>query len=202
MRLFVTRPSPYARKAWAAVHELGLEERVEIAVLPPRMPQVAKPDLEAENPLGKVPVLVLDDGRFIADSPVILAYLNELAGGSLIPSGELKWQALTLEALADGCMDAGVVLRVEQLKDEERRDPSEVEAYTAKIDRTLDRIEREPFWLEEPFNAGQLALACAVDWLIFRDLVPDPLPGRLRLASFIESVRGRPALAATMPQAA
>ena len=84
MRLIVTKPSPYARKARAAVLELGLDGRVEIVEVPARPPNEPKPDLEALNPLGKVPSLILDDGRLIADSPVIVAFLNDLGGGSLI----------------------------------------------------------------------------------------------------------------------
>ncbi|MDP8994517.1 MAG: glutathione S-transferase N-terminal domain-containing protein [Pseudomonadota bacterium] len=199
MRLFVTKPSPYARKAWAAVHELGLERRCEIVELPARMPTVPKPELDAVNPLGKVPTLVTDEGRFVVDSPVIVAYLDALAGGRLIPAGDARWPVLTLESLADGCMDAGVVLRVEQLKQEERRDRDQVAAHEAKIARTLDLIEGDPAWLEGGLNAGQLALACAIDWLIFRALVADPLAGRPRLAAFAERVRARPAMAATRP---
>ncbi|WP_166041140.1 glutathione S-transferase N-terminal domain-containing protein [Sphingosinicella sp. YJ22] len=199
MRLIVTRASPYARKTRAAVIELGLEDRVEIVEVPIRLPQQSKPDVEAVNPLGKIPVLELDDGRLIADSPVIVAYLDDLAGGGLIPRGADKWRVLTLEALADGCMDAGFVLRMEQLKAEERRDPAEVAAYTAKIERTLDRIEQEPHWLAGDFNVGQLALACALDWIVFRGLVADPLAGRPRLRDWLAATRGRPSLAATRP---
>jgi glutathione S-transferase len=201
MRLLVTTASPYARKTRAAVIELGLDERVEIVRVPIRLPQQAKPEVEAANPLGKIPVLVLDDGRPIADSPVIVAYLDALAGGGLIPRGEDKWRALTLEALADGCMDAGVVLRLEQLKPAERQDAAEVAAYQAKIARTLDRIEADPHWLDGRFDVGQLALACAIEWMIFRELVPDPLAGRPRLAEWLGRLRGRPSLAATAPQA-
>jgi glutathione S-transferase len=197
LRLFVTRPSPYARKAWAAVHELGLIDRVEVVELPARMPQTPKPDLDAINPLGKVPALCMGDGRFIVDSPVILAYLDALAGEKLLPAGEDRWRVLTLEALADGCMDAGVVLRIEQLKGGASHDPLECAVHEEKIARTLDEIERSPHWLAGAFNRGQLALACAVDWLVFRDLVPDPLAGRPRLAALMRDLRARPALAAT-----
>lgn len=201
MRLLVTRASPYARKTRAAVIELGLEERVQVVEVPIRLPQQAKPDVEAANPLGKIPVLVLADGQLIADSPVILAYLDELAGGGLIPAGEDKWRALTLEALADGCMDAGFVLRMEQLKPAERQDVGEVAAYQAKIARTLDRIEAEPHWLDGGFDVGQLALACAIDWMIFRELVPDPLAARPGLAAAMARLRARPSLGATKPAA-
>ena len=199
MRLIVTKPSPYARKAWAAVLELGLEGRVEIAEVPARPPNMPKPDLEAVNPLGKVPSLILDNGSLIADSPVIVAFLDELSGGSLIPSGPERWRALTLEALGDGCMDSGVVLRVDQLKDEDCRDPEEVAAHTWKIARTLDFIEADPSWLEGPFHVGQLSLLCAIDWLAFRSLVPDPEAGRPRLSAWARQLRSRPSLQATIP---
>ena len=199
MRLYVTKPSPYARKAWAAVLELGLGDRVEIVELPARMPTVPKPDLDIVNPLGKVPALITHDGELIADSPVILAYLDELAGSRLIPAGPERWRVLTLQALADGCMDAGVVMRVESLKGEAHRDPAEIAAHGAKIERTLDMIEADPRWLPEEINVGSLALLCAIDWLIFRNLIPYPLIGRPHLAYAMAALSERPALVATRP---
>jgi glutathione S-transferase len=200
MQLYVTKPSPYARKAWAAVLELGLEDQVEIIELEPRMPTVAKPDLEPINPLGKVPTLVIGDGQLILDSAVIVAYLNQLASGNLIPEGPERWRALTLEALANGCMDAGIVLRVESLKAEAKRDEAEIAAYTAKIDRTLDMIEQDEIWLAQPFTVGALSLVCVLDWFAFRQILPDPLGGRPRLAGWLAGLRDRPSLAATRPR--
>ena len=199
MRLFVTKPSPYARKAWSAVFELQLQDRVEIVELPARMPTVPKPELEAVNPLGKVPALANGQGELIVDSPVIVAYLDALTGGRLIPAGEARWQALTLEALADGCMDAGVVMRVDFLKAEAKRDAEEVTAHAAKIARTLDMIESRPDWLRPDLDAGGLALVCALDWLVFRELVADPVAGRPRLAEWFAAMRERPSLVATRP---
>ena len=199
MRLYVTKPSPYARKAWVALLELGLKYRVEIVELPARMPTVPKPDLEAVNPLGKVPCLVTDDGDLIADSPVIVAFLDHLAGGGLIPPEPERWRALTLEALADGCMDAGVVLRVEGLKGEAYRDVGDIAAHGAKIERTLDLIESDPRWLSGEINVGSIALVCAVDWLIFRSLIHFPLIGRPHLAYAMARLLERPAFAATRP---
>ncbi len=199
MRLYVSKPSPYARKAWAAVLHLGLQDRVEIVELPARMPTVPKPDLEAVNPLGKVPALVTDDGELIVDSPVVVAYLNSVAGGALIPPAPDQWRVLSLEALADGCMDAGVVLRIESLKGEAFRDPAEIAAHEAKIERTLDLVERNARWLRGDVNVGTLALACAIDWLIFRKLIQFPLIGRPRLAQAMAALGELPAMAATKP---
>ena len=199
MHLYVTRPSPYARKARAAVRELGLEPRVEELLLEPRLPWMAKPDLDPLNPLGKVPALITDAGALIVDSPVIVAFLDDDAGGGrLVPSGPQRWRSLSLEALADGIMDAGVVLRLQSLKPEERRDGDDIDAHRAKIARTLDHIEADPAWLEGGFDVGQLGLACALEWLAFRALIPGLGP-RPRLSAWLASVADRPALAATRP---
>ena len=202
MRLYVTKPSPYARKARAAVLELGLQDRVEIKVLEPRLATAPKPDLEPLNPLGKVPALITDDDQLIVDSPVIVAFLDDLAGGRLIPTGPDRWRVLSLEALADGCMDAGVVLRLEGLKGEAHRNEAEIAAHQAKIERTLDMLEADPSWLEGEINVGTLALACAIDWLIFRELIPYPLIGRPHIAHAVGKLAERPAVSATRPQAA
>ena len=199
MRLYVTKPSPYARKAWAALLELGLEAQVEVIQLQGRPPTAPKPDLDPINPLGKVPALVTDEELLIIDSPVIVAFLDSRAGGRLIPGGADQWRARSLEALADGCMDAGVMLRLERLKGEGHRDAIEVAAYEAKIERTLDMIESEPHWLRGEMNVGTLALACAIDWLIFRELIPYPLIGRPNLAHAMGALAERPALIATRP---
>jgi glutathione S-transferase len=106
---------------------------------------------------------------------------------------------LTLEALADGCMDAGVVLRVESLKGEAHRDPAEIAAHEAKIERTLDLLEKDGRWLSEDLNAGTLALVCAIDWLMFRKLIQFPLIGRPHLAHLMAKLSAESALAATKP---
>jgi glutathione S-transferase len=198
-RLYVTRPSPYARKARAAVLELGLEGEVELVELESRLPTMPKPDLDPLNPLGKVPALITGEGALIVDSPVIVAFLDAAAkGGRLIPEGAARWPALSLEALADGCMDAGVVLRLQGLKPEDRRDPQDIAAQQDKIERTLAYLDANPSWLDGPFHVGHLSLACAIEWLFFRALIPG-LGDRPRLSAWLASVADRPALAQTRP---
>ena len=96
-------------------------------------------------------------------------------------------------------MDAGVVIRVEQLKDEARRDLSDIAAHRAKIGRTLDLIENSGSWLAGGFDVGALALVCAIEWLIFREILPDPLAGRPQLADWYAQIRERPALLPNRP---
>jgi glutathione S-transferase len=118
MKLHYTKPSPYARKVIATARELGIFSQLElIEVTTPTVPTNANPALAAENPLVKVPVLEMDGGERLYDSVVIAEYLDAVAGGRLFPKDEpLRWHALKLHALADGAMDAGVLVRLESLR--------------------------------------------------------------------------------------
>jgi glutathione S-transferase len=101
--------SPFGRKARIAVSVLGLDDKVKVESATTQDP--ADP-LRQQNPLGKIPVLVLDDGSAIYDSPVILEYLDHLAGGGkIIPKDfNARIDALKLQALADGIMDASILI--------------------------------------------------------------------------------------------
>jgi glutathione S-transferase len=108
MKLLGSLTSPYARKLRVIAHELQLPVAwVETAA----MEDPAA--LLAVNPLGKVPALILDDGEALFDSPVIAAYLLSLSPGQalLATSGMAHWHGLTTEALADGILDAAIILR-------------------------------------------------------------------------------------------
>ncbi len=108
MKLLASLTSPYGRKLRILAAELGLDLPL-VETTPLDDPAV----LLAANPLGKVPALVLDDGSVIVDSPVIAAWLlAQVPGQALLPiAGPAHWQALTTEALADGILDAAIVLR-------------------------------------------------------------------------------------------
>lgn len=108
MKLFGSRTSPYVRKLRVLATELGID--LPFAEISP-MDDGA--ELLAVNPLAKVPALVLDDGTGIMDSPVIAAWLlSQAPGNSLMPAdGPAHWAARTSEAIADGILDAAIVLR-------------------------------------------------------------------------------------------
>jgi len=179
------------------VIELELEGRVELVKLPPRMPADSKPDVEAINPLSKIPALETPDGP-VLDSRVIVPSLNELGGGTLYATGAEGWRERTLEALADGMCDAGVHVRLEQLRPEAEQRAGEIAIYRAKITRTLDHLEANPP-AGDRFHAGVIALIAAIDWLQFRNIVPGVLEGRPRLAAFHAHWADRPCLSATRP---
>nr|WP_295372891.1 glutathione S-transferase family protein [uncultured Sphingosinicella sp.] len=200
MKLFYTRPSPYARKARAAALELGLEDRVELVeVTTLTHPTNNIPELLRENPLQKVPVLIAEDRQRLFDSVVIAEYLDALAGGTLFPKDGRRWPSLKLHALAQGIMDAGVAVRLESLRPEDKRWDNWMEAHLRKVTNGLDAVDAEPDLLDGPFNVGHLALACAIEWLAFRTVYSESEEGRPRLAAWFADVRERPSLIATRP---
>ena len=117
MKLRYSATSPYVRKVMMVIHERGLSDRVELEKTDAWSPET---DLPSNNPLGKVPALVLGDGPALFDSPVIVEYLDTLAGpdASLFPAtGPDRWTALRFQALADGICDAAIlVLRRHSLR--------------------------------------------------------------------------------------
>ena len=161
--LYTSPGSPYGRKARIAVHHLGLEDRVRIVPS-----QTSNPDdpIHAINPLRKMPALITDEGVAIYDSPVILDYLDWLAGGGgILPAAPAaRFEALTLQALADGLTDAVVAVRYESRWHE----PSQVsQTWIAhqqkKIDGALKTLERKPP-ADARVDVGQIALACALSF--------------------------------------
>jgi glutathione S-transferase len=201
MKLHYTKPSPYARKVIAAAGELQLSSKIELLeVTTPTMPTNANPALARENPLVKVPVLETDDGERLFDSVVIAEYLDSMAAGSLFPkSGALRWRALKLHALADGAMDAGVLVRLESVRPEAYRWPAWIDAQRGKVTGALSHIEENPSLLEGEFHIGHIALVCALEWLDFRQIVPAWSAGRPRLTQWHRAVAERPSLVSTRP---
>ena len=139
MKLHSNPASPYGRKVKVVAHETGLFPRLSIHNL---QTSAVGPDLAlvADNPLGKIPCLVLDNGGALYDSRVICEYLDTLhQGARLFPAGGAeRWEALRLQALADGIMDAALLTRYETfLRPEALR-------WTAWVDGQLDKVAPRP----------------------------------------------------------
>ncbi|WP_029029302.1 glutathione S-transferase family protein [Salinarimonas rosea] len=167
MILRTSPASPFGRKVKIAAAVLGLSERIEIV---PADTSDPSDDLRVQNPLGKLPVLVTDDGTALYDSPVIVEYLDHLAGGGrLIPAGAGRFDVLTLQALADGLIDAAIMQVYEvRFRPEERREPTWVDYQAQKVTRALDRLESRAGAIGDALDAGTIALACALGYLDFR----------------------------------
>ena len=157
--------SPFVRKVRIAAALLGLEDRIDISVADTSN---AEDSLRSQNPLGKVPALILENGEAIFDSAVIVEYLDWLSGGKIIPSDpELRFRSLTQESLADGIADAAVLLRYETVWREPKMRSEKWIAYQSdKIARALRAFDEAP---PNHFNdIGAIALACALGYLDLR----------------------------------
>ena len=109
MILCSTAASPFARKVRIAAELLSLAGKIEVRETDLNDPADT---IRVQNPLGKVPALVLDDGTTYYDSRVILDYLDHLAGGGRIIPREApaRFEALRLQALCDGVIDASILI--------------------------------------------------------------------------------------------
>jgi len=201
MKLRFSPLSPYVRKVSATIIETGLEDRVENVLTNVWDPET---DIANDNPLGKVPALILDDGQVLYDSHVICEYLDSLHDGEkLFPaSGPDRWNALRLHALGDGMTDAGILSLLEGRRPEEFKYEKWIQRQNAAIFRAMDALENELENLEAGFSIGQLCVACSLSWLDFR--FPDlgcrgDRPG---LADWLEGVSERPSMMQTVPKEA
>lgn len=160
--------SPFGRKVKIVLAELGFEDRF-IVDIADTMSDADS--LRQQNPLGKIPAIVLEDGRSIYDSRVIVEYLDLMAGGGkVIPTDpEARVNDLTLQALADGIMDASILLRYEILfRPEDKREAKWVEHQNGKIQRSLAHLEAHVPSPEAAVSIGTIALCCALAYRDFR----------------------------------
>ena len=168
MKLLMSPPSPFVRKVRVVIRETGqLDAIEEVAVTTSALDTDA--GLMAANPLGKIPALIREDGPAIYDSRVITRYLDARVGAGLYPDARL-WEILTLEATADGIMEAGVLMVYEgRLRPEAQQSPQWVEAQWGKLSRSLDAVNAR--WMSHlagPLNMGQIAIGCALGYLDLR----------------------------------
>jgi glutathione S-transferase len=201
MKLYTSPMSPYARKVRVVARETGLAARIEeipVTVSPVK----ANAEVGRANPLAKLPTLVLDDGTALFDSPVICEYLDSLHAGRRLfpPAGETRWTALKLQAVADGILEAGVLVRYETaLRPKELQWPDWIAGQREKWHAGLDLLERSAAALAgEPTNAS-VSAACALGYLDFRYGNEDWRGSRPALARWYEAFAARESMRATVP---
>ncbi len=165
MILRYSAASPYARKIRIAAELLDLTPQIEVVAASTTDPNDA---LRQQNPLGKIPTLILEDGSSLYDSRVIADYLDHLGGGRLIPADPTRrFDVLRLQALGDGINDAALLIRYETAtRRAELRDPDAIDLQQGKIDRALSTLELAP--PSGPVDIGQIAVACALGYLDLR----------------------------------
>jgi glutathione S-transferase len=174
MILFHSPLSPFVRKVMVVLHETGQIDRVAVKTinLSPVSPDA---DLNRDNPVGKIPALVLDNGNVLHDSRVILEYLDlQHVGNPLIPrEGSARWQRLTLASQADAIMDAAVLTRYERfLRPVEKQWDDWLLAQEEKIRRGLADLEAAHMAeLASVFDVAAIGTACALGYIDLR--MPD-----------------------------
>ncbi|MFJ2367538.1 glutathione S-transferase [Pseudomonas sp. NPDC087697] len=202
MTLFHNPASPYVRKVMVLLHETGQLDRVALqhSQLTPVSPDAA---LNQDNPLGKIPALRLADGNVLYDSRVILDYLDQQhVGNPLIPrEGSARWRRLTLAALADGIMDASVMIRYElALRAPEKHWDQWLDAQREKIRRALTVLETDAIAeLTSHFDVAAVSVACALGYLDFRHPDLEWRKTHPQLSAWFTEVSLRPSMLATQP---
>jgi len=202
MRLYTSPTTPFGRKVMVLILEAGLKERIKLS-------EVSGNPLDpgslpiTRNPLGKIPALDCDDGAAIYDSRVICRYLDDLAQAGLYPAAPLLWETLTLEATADGILEAALLMVYEnRMRPEDKRLPAWVDAQWAKIARALDAIESD--WMRHlagRLDMAHVAVGCALGYLDFRLDARRWRDGRPRLTVWSNTFAKRPSMLATAPPA-
>jgi glutathione S-transferase len=202
MKLLSSTASPYTRK----VRIVLAEKKIECEIQPVDVQPVENP-VNAHNPLGKIPTLILDDGSALYDSRVIVEFLDGKSPiGRLIPEDLRERVAVRRwEALADGVLDAGLLVRYESLRDATERSSAWTDKQLARMRRGMAEMAGglgERAWCHgERYSLADIAVGCCLGWLGFRK------PGDVdwhaeypSLAKHYEKLMARPAFAETVPQ--
>ncbi len=203
MKLLSSTASPYTRKVRIVLAEKKIECELEPVDVAP-----AENPVNTHNPLGKIPTLILDDGSALYDSRVIVEFLDGKSPISRLIPEELRDRVAVRrwEALADGVLDAGLLVRYESLRDqkEQSRGWTDKQLGSMKRGMTLMASELgERSWCHaERYSLADIAVGCCLGWLDFRK------PGGVNwladypgLAKHYEKLMARPAFADTKPVA-
>ncbi|MGX0877018.1 glutathione S-transferase [Roseovarius sp. MBR-154] len=202
MQLIASPLSPFVRKVRVVLLETGLSDRVEVVNLA-TTPLETDPRAISANPLGKIPALIRERESTLYDSRVITRYLDDMARAGLYPQARL-WEVLTLEATAEGIMDAAVLMTYEaRFRPEDMQYAPWVEAQWAKVARALDAVEAR--WMSHlagPLDMSHIAMGCALGYLDFRHAARGWRTGRPALEAWYAGFCGRESMALTAPEVA
>ena len=201
MTLHWSPSSPFVRKVMIVAHELDLIDAIacERAVVGPAR---LNPAVMADNPLNKIPTLVVEGGPILFDSRVVCEFIDDLDGrGRMFPRDPAaRWAALRRQALGDGLTETAVLLRDEHWRGDGHRSRAHLAAYSAKVVACVAALEIDTLGSgdAEP-DIGHVAIACALSYLDFRLPEIDWRHAHPRLAQWEARIAVRPSLAATLP---
>jgi glutathione S-transferase len=196
MKLHWSPRSPFVRIVMVAVHELGLADQLELVRTVAAMSEVNLA-LTADNPLNKLPTLVLDDGTALFDSRVILRYLD--AGDQLHPASRedaivtARWQAMGM-----GLLDILIMLRNERDRPSNLCSAEHMKAWKQKVTNSLDWLEVHLGQLAaRTFDVGHIAVGCALGYLDLRFEELNWRVGRPGLSAWSRAFEARPSAMAS-----
>ena len=191
--------SPFGRKVRIAISLLGLDNDVKVEAADT---SDVNDSVRQQNPLGKIPVVIAEDGTAYYDSRVILDYLDDRAGGGKIVPRDAKARlaALRLQALCDGILDASILTIYEtRWRKADTHEPKWLEHQAGKVSRALAALEAAPPPLDATPNVGQITLACTLGYRDFR-FNGSWRGDHPRLVAWLDNFSARvPAFAATKP---
>ncbi len=201
MTLHWSPRSPYVRKVMIAAHEMGLTDRLHIVRT---VVGGTKPHLELmrDNPLGKIPTLVLEDGTVLYDSPVIIEYLDRLHDRlKLYPSAwPERLVALRRHALGQGMLDSALPWLSERFRPADKQSQPHMDLWRTKLVACVDALEGEADALADSgFTVGHLAIGVALDYLDFRFGELAWRESHPRLAAWHATFDARPSVLANLP---
>jgi glutathione S-transferase len=202
MKLLASLASPYTRKVRVFLAEKKIECDLQLVDVAP-----VDNEVNPHNPLGKIPTLVLDDGTTLYDSRVIVEFLDSVSPISrLIPDEKRDRVAVRRwEALADGVLDAGILIRAEGLRDKKERSAAWTDKQAARMHRAMEQLARdlgERNWCHgDRYSLADIAVGCCTGWLDFRKPADvDWCAQYAPLAQHYKRMMERPAFAETVPQ--
>jgi len=202
MKLLAALISPYARKVRVVLAEKKIDCDLELVDVHP-----AENPVNRHNPLGKIPTLILDDGTALYDSRVIVEFLDGKSPISRLIPEDLRDRVAVRrwEALADGVLDAGLLVRYESMRDKKEQSKAWSDKQLSRMKRGMAQMTSElaerPWCHAERYSLADIALGCCLGWLGFRK------PGDVdwhreypALGRHYEKLMARPAFADTVPQ--
>jgi len=198
VKLWYSPNSPYARKCVVIAEERGLSGAMEVVAVNP----MEEGALRKDNPLSKVPALVLDDGTALYDSTVIAEYLDSIGktGAAFYPAGgKARWIALRRLSLADGMLDVLLLRRYAATKTLGMDAGDWAKRWTTATNAALDEMEKEVAGGMPQWDIGAVGFACALGYLDLRFASEDWRKGRPKLAAWFETQAKRPSMIRSKP---
>lgn len=182
------------------LHEIGLADRVELMRTNVALMAPPPPVLLPDNPLAKIPTLVLDDGSALFDSRAICEYLDTQHNGpKLFPADpKERFRQLRWMSFGDGLTDVLLLWRTERLRPDGTQSAAILSGYETKVRASFARLESEaPEIATAPFGIGHVALVCTLGQMDFRYGDSGWRKAHPRLVQWYEEMRKRPSVTAT-----